>query len=170
MKRRILLSCISVIGCLLLITTLEVYANGVSPPGPKKGPYQTIILILNMFILGWGIEFLVFTHKSLDLAERDGRSLVTFLKINLITFPVTQILAYIVYIYANAYYWYYILGIEILVVLAEWRLILLKFEKQYALSLHSRKTLGVTSIANCISFLFGFIPYYFIDITFRIFV
>jgi len=159
MKRRIFLSCISIIGYLFSITIVDVYANGVPTPGPRKGPYETIILIFIMFIIAVGIEYRVFTHRRFNFAPRNTSLLYTFLKINFITFPLTQILAYIVYIYSNSYYWYYILGIEILVVLAEWRLILIEFEKKYTRVLHSMRTLKILIIANIISFFLGFVPY-----------
>ena len=159
MKRRILLSCISIIAYLFSITIVDVYANGVPTPDPRKGPYETIIVIFIMFIIAVGMEYFVFTHKRFDFAPRNTSLLYTFLKINFITFPLTQILAYIVYIYSNSYYWYYILGIEILVVLAEWRLILIEFEKKYTRVLHSIKTLKILIIANITSFFLGFIPY-----------
>jgi len=158
MKRRILLSCISIIGCLLSITIVNVYANGVPTPDPRKGPYETIFLIFIMFIITVGVEYLVFTYRILDLAPRDINLLYTFLKINFITFPLTQILAYIVYIYLISYYWIYFLGIEILVVLAEWRLILIEFEKKNFF-LNIITTLKMIIIVNTISFLLGFVPY-----------
>ncbi len=159
MKRRILLSCISIIGCLLSITIVNVYADGVPTPDPRKGPYETIFLIFIMFIIAVGVEYLVFTYRRLDLAPRDINLLYTFLKINFITFPLTQILAYIVYIYLISYYWIYILGIEILVVLAEWRLILIEFKKKYSSILNIITTLKMIIIVNTISFLLGFVPY-----------
>ena len=163
MKRRIFFGFISIIGCLFSITIVDVYANGVPTPGPRRGPYVTIILMFIMFIIAVGIEYLVFTYRRLDLAPRDISVLYTFLKINLITFPLTQILAYIVYIYALQYYWIYVLGIEILVVLVEWRLILFEFKKKNARILNSTTTLIIVIIANSISFFLGFIPYLLIS-------
>lgn len=159
MKRRILLSCISIIGCLLSITVVNVYANGVPTPDPRRGPYETIILIFIMFIIAVVIEYRVFTYDRLDLVPLEKGLLYTFLKINFITFPLTQILAYIVYIYSTSFYWYYILGIEILVVLAEWRLILIELKKKYNRILDTISTLKITIIANIISFFLGFVPY-----------
>ena len=159
MKRRILLSWIAILGCTFSFTIVDVNANGVPTPNPIRGPYETIILIFIMFIIAVGIEFLVFTQKNYDIAPRDMKVLGTFFKINFITFPLTQILAYIVNLFANSYYWYYILGIEILVILAEWRLILIEFDKKYDRILDSRKTLKILIIANVISFFLGFVPY-----------
>jgi len=65
MKRRILLSCISIIGCLLSITIVNVYANGVPTPDTRRGPYETIILIFIMFIIAVVIEYRVFTYDRL---------------------------------------------------------------------------------------------------------
>lgn len=159
MKRRILLGCISIFCWLFSITIVDVYANGVPTPGPRKGPYETIILIFIMFIIAVDIEYLIFTNRHLELVPREKKFLYTFLKINFITFPLTQILAYIVYIYANSYYWYYILGIEMLVILAEWRLVLIEFKNKYGFILDSRKVLKISLLANVLSFLLGFVPY-----------
>ena len=158
-KGRIFLSCFYIIGCVFLFATVYVYANGVPYPQLITGPYETIVLIFIVFIIAVGFEFLVFTHKNYDIAPRDMKLLGTFFKINFITFPLTQILAYIVILYAIDYYWFYIFGIEILVVLAEWRLILIEFDKKYNRILESRTTLKIVIIANIISFFLGFVPY-----------
>lgn len=159
MKRRILLSWISIIGYLFSITVVDVYANGVPTPDPRKGPYETIVIIFIMFIIAVEIEYRIFTYSKFEFSQRSTSLFYTFLKINFITFPLTQILAYIVYIYSNSYYWYYILGIEILVVLAEWRLILIEFKKKYTRVLHSMTTLKILILTNFISFFLGFVPY-----------
>jgi len=159
MKRRILLCSISIIGCFLSFTIVDVYANGVPTPDPRKGPYETMLLIFIMFIIAVVVEYRIFTHNKLYFASRSTSLFYTFLKINFITFPLTQILAYIVYIYSNSYYWYYILGIEILVVLAEWRLILIEFKKKYTRVLHSMDSLKIVILANSLSFFLGFVPF-----------
>ena len=119
-----------------------------------------------------GCEFLVFTQERFYIAPRDinllgtffkaprdMKLLGTFFKINFITFPLTQILAYIVILYAINYYWFYIFGIEVLVILAEWRLILIEFDKKYNRILGSNTTLKIVIVANAISFFLGFVPY-----------
>ncbi len=159
MKRRIFLSCCNIIVCLFLYAIVDVYANGVPAPRLITGPYETIFLIFIVFIIAVGFEFLVFTQKNYDIAPRDLKLLGTFFKINFITFPLTQILAYIVILYAINYYWFYIFGIEILVILAEWRLILIEFDKKYNRILESRTTLKIVITANVISFFLGFVPY-----------
>ena len=159
MKRRLLLGWISIIGFFFLVTIVDVYANPVYLPNPTIDPYGIVILIFIMFIMAVGIEYLVFTQKSYELAPRDKRLLFTFLKINLITFPLTQILAFVVMLYAFLYYWIYILVIEILVIIAEWRLITLEFDKKYDRLLASRPALKLLIKANIISFFLGFLPY-----------
>ena len=158
-KGRIFLSCFNIFGCLFLFAIVDVYANGVPAPQIIIGPYETIFLIFIVFIIAVGFEFLVFTQKNYDIAPRDIRLLGTFFKINFITFPLTQILAYIVILYAIDYYWLYIIGIEILVVLAEYRLILIEFDKKYNRILESRTILKIVIMANILSFLLGFVPY-----------
>ena len=172
MKGRIFPGWIAILSCIFSFTIVDVNANGVPTPNLIRGPYETIILIFIMFIIAVGCEFLVFTQERFYIAPRDikllgtffkaprdMKSLGTFFKINFITFPLTQILAYIVILYAIDYYWFYIFGIEILVVLAEWRLILIEFDKKYNRILESRTTLKIVIIANIISFFLGFVPY-----------
>ncbi len=159
MKRRILLIYINVIFWLYAFSILNVYANGVPTPNIIRGPYETVFLIFILFVIAVGFEFLVFTQKSYDLAPRNSKLFLTFLKINLITFPLTQILAYMVYLYALNYYWIYILLIEILVVLAEWRLILIEFDRKYDHILYPKQALKLSIKANIISFFLGFVPY-----------
>jgi len=158
-KGRIFLSCFNIIGYLFLFAIVDVYANPVAWPSPIIDPYGIVIFIFIMFIMAVGIEYLVFTQKSYDLAPRNRRLLITFLKINLITFPLTQILAFVVMLFAFNYYWIYILGIEILVILAEWRLIMIEFDKKYDRILNSRPALKRLTKANVISFFLGFGPY-----------
>lgn len=159
MKRRILLRFISVIGGLFSFSIVDVYGNGVPTPNVIKSPYGTIIMLVILFVIAVGFEFLVFTQKAFDLAPRNTRLLISFLKINLITFPLTQILAYIVYLYIPVYYWIFVLGIEILVVLTEWRLILMEFDRKYDRILPSKRVLGMSLRINMISFFLGVLPY-----------
>ena len=159
MKSRIILIYISFICWLFSFFIVEVYANGVPEPNLIRGPYETVLMIFILFIIAVGFEFLVFTKKSYDLAPRNSKLLLTFLKINLITFPLTQILAYTVFIYARNYYWIYILGIELCVILAEWRLILIEFNRKYDRKLYPTQVLKLSILANFISLLLGFVPY-----------
>lgn len=159
MKIRILLFYFSLSFWFLLFIIGEAHANGVPAPNLIRGPYESLIIIFIIFIQGVGFEFLVFTKKSYDLAPRKPNLLLTFFKINLITFPLTQVLVYIVFIYARDYYWIYVLGIEICVIFAEWRLILIEFDKRYYKTLDSKQVLKVSILANFISFLLGFVPY-----------
>lgn len=159
MKSRIILIYISFICWLFSFFIVEVYANGVPEPNLIRGPYETVIMILILFVIAVGFEFLVFTKKRFDFVPRNTRLLLTFLKINLITFPLTQILVYIVFIYARNYYWIYVFGIEICVILAEWRLILIEVDRKYERTLYPTQVLKLSILANFISFLLGFIPY-----------
>ena len=159
MKSRNFLIYISFSFWLFSFFIVEVYANGVPEPNLIREPYESLIIIFILFIIAVGFEFIVFTNKKFDFAPRNTRLLLTFLKINLITFPLTQILVYIVFIYARNYYWIYVLGIEICVILAEWRLILFEFDRKYDRTLYPRQVLKISILANFISFLLGFVPY-----------
>lgn len=161
MKNRILISSISITYWFLMTLAVDVYANGVPTPDPRRGPYEAVFLISILFTIAVVIEYYTFTYKKLDLISRKRDYFYSFLKINLITFPLTQILAYIIFIYLRSYYWYYIFAIEILVILAEWRLILIEFKNKHQHALDSRKVLKISILANTISFLLGFLPYTF---------
>ena len=159
MKRRILLIYIIISFWLFSYFIMEGHANGVPEPNLIRGPYEAVLMIFILFMIAVGFEFLVSTQKSFDLAPRNTKLFLTFLKINIITFPITQILVYIVFIYAFNYYWIYVLGIEILVILAEWRLILIEFDRKYVKILYPKQALKISIMANIISFLLGFVPY-----------
>ena len=144
------------------LLTLNVYGDGVVVD-PSENPIAKSIIMVILFLLGTSLEFLILRRIEF-IAGRDPSSLFrSFLKVNLVTFPLTQILAYIVYIYLILFFWFYVLIIEIFVVLIEWILLKTELNKSYNIRINTVKFLAQVGLANCGSFLLGlllFIPTY----------
>ena len=90
-----------------------------------------------MFFIGTTIEYKIFRHVVVK-RPRNKRLFSTCVKVNLVTFPLTQILAYIIYIYLSSYFWFYVLAIEILVIIIEWFLFRIEFNKILTESMTSK--------------------------------
>lgn len=142
--------------------TINVLGNPIAPD-PVENPIAKSFFMVILFLLGTSLEFLLLRRIE-SIAEKDPNSLFrSFLKVNLVTFPLAQILAYIVYIYLILFFWFYVLIIEIFVVLIEWILLRTELNKSYNIRINTVKFLAQVGLANCGSFLLGlllFIPTY----------
>ncbi len=84
---------------------------------------------------------------------------ILFLKINLVTFPLTQILAYFFYMYFILFFWFYVFLIEIGVVIIESYLLKIELKRIVVVELTPKFVIRNTISANLISFLVGFLAY-----------
>ena len=144
--------------------TRSVYGNPVVTPPLEltKNPFITVPLLILMFFLGARVEHAYFNSKIL---KKNSFKYVpksqyrTFLKINIVTFPLTQILAYFFSIYFVQFFWVYILLIEIGVVFIESYLLKFELTRVVEAEIPSKSILTRTFFANVFSFLVGFLVY-----------
>ncbi len=127
-----------------------------------EDPIMRTFFLFFLFFLGSGIEYGVFRHSFSTSRSRYNKDLLkSCFKVNLITFPLTQILAYIVYIYLKSYLWVYLIIIEILVVISEWGLFKIEFGNIFEERIVSQKILFGSMKANSLSFLLSFLAFFF---------
>lgn len=124
---------------------------------PSEDPIKRTIILTIVFVIGTFIEYIILKKGINEIL------FFSCIKINLVTFPLTQILAYIISIYLWAYFWFYVLGIEILVIIIEWLLLRIELSKALVLS---RNILHYTAMANLISFLLGLCSFVFFPSSF----
>ena len=115
-----------------------------------------------MFFGGSGLEYAFFylvilKKKSFEYASKPQYR--TFLKINLVTFPLTQILAYFFYVYFVQFFWLYVLLIEIGVVFIEWYLLKIELKRILDVEITSKFILIMSFLANAQSFLVGLLVF-----------
>jgi len=127
-----------------------------------ENPFFTVPLLIIMFFIGARVEYAYFNSKffkkhRFESVSRSHYGL--FLRINLVTFPLTQILAYFFYIYFLLFFWFYIFLIEIGVVFIESYLLRIELQKLGDVEVSSKFILKKTFSANIISFLVGFLAY-----------
>jgi len=125
---------------------------------PIEHPVLRVIILTNMFIFGTFLEYWLFRLKINEIQIRKKELLRPIFKVNLVTFPLTQILAYIVYIYAFPFFWVYIIGIEFAVIIAEWLLFSAELRKKYN-PIPSKLILTKMILVNIVSFLVGLIAF-----------
>ncbi|MFW9973635.1 MAG: hypothetical protein ACFFDF_25875 [Candidatus Odinarchaeota archaeon] len=144
-----------------------VYANGIPIWYPIEDAIIRSILIFFIFFLGTSIEYGVLV-LNFKIEKYEWRFLLkSCYKINFITFPITQIFAYIIYVYALGYFWIYVILIEVLVINIEWGLYKIDFKNRIkSFEIYSNierflsKKILIGSIeANCLSFLVGLISF-----------
>jgi len=141
--------------------TQNVFGNAVVLDLPEN-PFITVPLLILMYFIGARVEYAYFNSKVIKnhRFENDSRSHYRlFLRINLVTFPLTQILAYFFYIYFMLFFWFYVFLIEIGVVFVESYLLRIEFKRIVDVELPSKFILRSTLSANFISFLVGFLAY-----------
>jgi len=146
------------------ILTQNVYGNPVMfpPLEPTKNPFITVPLLILMFFVGARVEHAYFNSKIL---KRNSFKYVpksqyrTFLKINIVTFPLTQILAYFFSVYFVQFFWLYVLLIEIGVVFIESYLLKIELTRVEDVEIPPKSILLRTFFANVFSFLVGFLAY-----------
>lgn len=160
-KGRNFLYWISIIGLIFPFLAIFVVANPVIIPNPYESSVFRAIIIVIMFNIAVGVEYLTINCSKLNKSPREDNVFFIVLKINLITIPPIQILAYIVFTYFYSFFWFYVLGIEVLVIIVEWFLLRAGFRKKYDRILPTNYSLIIVIIANAASFLLGLIPFLF---------
>ena len=141
--------------------TQNVYGNPI-PLDLPENPFITVPLLVLMYFIGARVEYAYFNDKFF---EKHGYNYVSrslyklFLRINLVTFPLTQILAYFFYIYFLPFFWFYIFLIEIGVVLIEWYLVGIELKRVVHVEIPSKYIFRRTLFANIISFVVGLLAY-----------
>lgn len=157
-KRQIYFLICNIIALFVIIQVIEVYGNGIVFE-PLANPVLSSFLMIIVFTVGTTLEYVIFKYSENEIYSEPKGILSSFFKINLVTFPLTQILAYIFYIYFLSMFWFYVFVIEVLVVVIEWFLLRIELNNSRDLHLKSNKILFDTIIANLVSFLFGLIIY-----------
>ena len=138
-----------------------VYGNPV-PLDFSENPFITIPLLVLMFFVGSRVESAYFNSKFFN---NHGYSYTSespyklFLRINLVTFPLTQILAYFFYIYFLLFFWFYVVLIEIGVVFIESYLVRIELKRVVQVDIPSKFIFRRTLLANIVSFLVGLLAY-----------
>lgn len=154
MKRRYYLFHFAITILLIELLTVNVYGNGVVVD-PLSSPILGFFLLILIFFLGTSLEYIIFKYSKIRLRSEPRSLISSIFKINLVTFPLTQILAYLVFIYLLSFFWIYIFFIEILVVVMEYLLLKIEFNKRYNLQINSIGILFISIKANLGSFLIG---------------
>ena len=122
-------------------------------------PIVRVISLIGMFFLGVLVEYAYFKSrisKKLIFLSTNYR---LFLKVNLVTFPLTQILAYFFFIFFSNFFWYYVFLIEIGVVFTESLLLRIEFQKLTREEVSSIFIVRNTILANFFSFLLGLLAF-----------
>ena len=146
---------------------IEVNANATAFWYPMEHPIFRSIFIFFMFFIGTTFEYGVYRFKFKIVKEERRNLLKSCYKVNFITFPITQILAYIIYVYVEFYFWIYIILVELFVITAEWGLLKIEFENRLKSfqffgnqeRFPSKKILISSIIANSSSFLIGLLSF-----------
>ena len=162
MKRKLIFLVIAIFVFLCSEFTENVYGNPVLMDLPEN-PFITIPLLILIFFIGSRVEYAYFNSKIFKKhrfsSQMSKSHYGLFLKINLVTFPLTQILAYFFYIYFMLFFWFYVLLIEIGVVFIESFLLRIELKRIVDVEIASKFILRNTVSANIISFLVGFLAY-----------
>ena len=116
MKRQIYFLICNIVAFLIIIQVIEAYGNPIAVESAED-PNLRIFGLTIMFIIGTYVEYRLLKLDDGEIQLRRKELLKPVLKVNLVTYPFTQILAYIVYIYISPFFWCYILIIEIAVIL-----------------------------------------------------
>ena len=161
MKRKSIFLVLAIFVFLCSELAQNVYGNPVVLDLPEN-PFITVPLLILMYFIGARVEYAYFNSKffkknKFESVSRSHYRL--FLKINLVTFPLTQILAYFFYIYFLLFFWYYVFLIEIGVVFVEAYLLKIELKRIVDVEIPSKFILRSTFSANIISFLVGFLAY-----------
>lgn len=167
MKRRNYIIPLYVFIILCCFNISIVRANGIGTYYPIEDPLRRSILILFIFIIGTSVEYGVY-RLMFKINKEEKRSLLkSCYKVNFITFPITQILAYIIDVYVDFLFWIYIIFVEFLVISMEWVLLKVEFENRVKSSefngnqerFLSKNVLKGSIIANSSSFFIGLIAF-----------
>ena len=157
MKRRESYFISNIIVLTVLVQVIEVCGNPIALERVED-PYLRVFGLTIMFIIGTYIEYMLLKLNDGEIRLRRNELLKPVIKVNLVTYPLTQILAYIVYIYISSFFWIYILIIEIAVILIEWQLLRIILYKKND-QIPSKKILIQMIKTNFVSFLVGLIAF-----------
>lgn len=135
-----------------------VYGNPIVVE-PTEDPIVRVTVLIIMFFIGVAVEYAFFNSRLVRKITNEHIPGRTLLEINLVTFPLTQIFAYVFYLYFVQFFWLYVLIIEIGVILVESYLIRLRLKRVVDEELSSKLILGLASLANLFSFLIGLIAF-----------
>lgn len=125
-----------------------------------------------MFFVGAKVEYAYFNAKFLKMHRLNKQTKVyndnsyygLFLKVNLVTYPLTQVLAYFFYIYFLVFFFFYIVLIEVGVVFIESYLLRYELQRLVQVEIAPKFILKKTCYANIASFFVGllaFMPFIF---------
>jgi hypothetical protein len=156
-KRQIYFLICNIVAFLIIIQVIEAYGNIIAVESAED-PILRIFGLTIMFIIGTYVEYRLLKLDDGEIQLRRKELLKPVLKVNLVTYPFTQILAYIVYIYISPFFWCYILIIEIAVILIEWQLLRIILHKKND-QIPSKKILIQMIKVNFVSFLVGLIAF-----------
>jgi len=130
---------------------------------PVENPYIRIIFLTIFFLIGTAVEYVFFKNYlkkfTTYLDEKNKILSRSIIKINLVTYPITQLFAYIIYLFIIEYFLIIILFLEVGIVFIEWKLIKLELHKIVDRALPSKQILEGTTLANIFSFLIGLIGF-----------
>ena len=163
-KRNYIITLIFIVLCCSDI--IKVRANPVVSY-PIENPVIRSIFLIFIFSIGTFVEYIVYRFRFRITKYEKYPLMKSCYKVNLITFPITQIIAYIIYVYLEFYFWIYVIVIEIFVIGIEWRLFKMEFEnriKSFEFDgdherFLSQKILICSIIANSSSFFVGLLAF-----------
>ena len=142
-----------------------IRANPVVAPIVLENPFISIISLTVFFLIGTSVEYVFFKNYvnkfSTNIKERNKMLSHSIIKINLITYPIAQILAYMIYLLFIEYFLIFILFLELGIIIIEWRLLKLELDRIFDLMLPSTQVLSRFAIANLFSFLIGLLGFLF---------
>jgi len=132
---------------------------------PAEDPIYMLLILILIFFIGVTIEYFVIHRFLLNVLVSKRALSKSILKVNIVTFPLTQVFAYFIALYFGFLFWLYVIFIEIIVILIEWGLYQMEFKTFNSQNLPlSEKIFLCSAIANICSFIFGlfiFIPQFF---------
>lgn len=161
MKRKLILLDVVIFIFLCITFTQNVCGNPVYMDLPEN-PFITVPLLILMFFVGVRVESAYFNSKFFEKHNYTYISTSYFtllLRINLVTFPLTQIFAYFFHIYFLHLFWFYVFLIEIGVVLIESFLLKIELKRVDNVVIQSKYIIIRTLFANITSFLVGLLAY-----------
>jgi len=142
---------ISVFLLISIVLMTEVLADPVII-NPLEYPFDNIILLIVLFHLTLGIEFLILYFSLLKESFEKYTVFRPVLLVNLVTFPSTQIIFVLLIYWFPEFFFLSILLIETGVILIEWFLYRFEFK-----DISNLRILGITFLANLASFLVGLV-------------
>lgn len=160
MKGRNYFYWISIFSLIFSFLVRLVVANPVGVPTPLESPIFRTIVIVIMFIIAVCIEYLIIIKSKINKDFREDNLFLIVLIINLITIPPVQLLAYAEFIYLSSFFWLYVFGLEVLIIILEWLLLTTAVKKRYSRILPPIYSLFIVIIANVASFLLGLVPFF----------